>query len=248
MSRTSHSKTRGRFGLMSIAGLVTIAVVAFAVALGLSGAGTASAASSHTVKATADSIEVQPPTNPATVEGCGPNATWNLPADADTDEFDYHTNIDGTDLMVTDQNGNTFPAGPNTSTTPAGSTYDYGLASDSAPACPDTSVTPTSPTVTKHPSCSNTYMTVAPSNDEGVIWSPSGQVTLKVGESVTFTASADEGFVIQEGAQTSFPFKNTFDTSHCVVIIVDPGPVPHHTSHHQHHTSSTPGGLPNTGK
>jgi hypothetical protein len=88
-------------------------------------------------------------------------------------------------------------------------------------------VTPAAPTATQ-PSCSNTYMTVSHSSQEGVVWNYN-QVTLKVGESVTFTASPAEGYAFPAGAKVSWSFTNDFNTKPCQpVVIIDHGPKGHH--------------------
>jgi hypothetical protein len=78
----------------------------------------------------------------------------------------------------------------------------------------DKEVTPAQPTATT-PSCEMPNMTVTPSSQEGVVWSPSGPTVLEPGESVTYTATPDDEYVFPEGAQTSWEYTNTFDVEEC---------------------------------
>lgn len=195
------SKGQMRRGLiMLLAALVMVAVSAIFI-------GSATAAAGDTV--------VQVPPNPATIDDpCGPdNATWILPANADTDQFDY--SLRDNHVYVRDTNfGEVFPDGQYVAGDPT--LHDYGTPPDSgAPCAPDpTPVTPTAPSASQ-PSCDNQVETVTPSSQDGVIWDPSGTTNLNPGQSVTYTALAAEGYVIEDGAQTSFPFHNTFDNSTC---------------------------------
>jgi hypothetical protein len=84
-----------------------------------------------------DKNVVQVPPNPASVnDPCGPdNATWDIPADADTDVFDFKLGgTDGDHLIVDIISGlDEFPDGS--------TTHDYGVAPDSGIACtPETVV------------------------------------------------------------------------------------------------------------
>lgn len=76
------------------------------------------------------------------------------------------------------------------------------------------SVTPVAPTTTA-PSCQTPDETVTPSTQAGVIWTPSGTTTLHPGDSVTYVATPDKGYVFPHGAQTSFTVTNTFDPQTC---------------------------------
>ncbi|MGH7241424.1 MAG: hypothetical protein ACREGB_03960 [Candidatus Saccharimonadales bacterium] len=146
------------------------------------------------------------PAQPGVTNPPGPNnATWNVPASTSTLKW---TDVNG-DLVVTIVASNTtFPDGS--------TTHDYGVAPD-----PDkagggggsTSVTPAAPSATQ-PSCKHTYETVTPSNQAGVNWNHN-QVTLKVGESVKFTASPAKGFKFPSGAKASWSFTNDFNTKAC---------------------------------
>jgi hypothetical protein len=97
-----------------------------------------------------------------------------------------------------------------------------------APAGPS-QVTPAAPTTTQ-PSCNDPNETVTPSNQAGVIWSPTGSTTLKPGESVTYTASPANGYTFPNGVQTSFSATNTFDPRTCPTPTSPPPTSPPPTS------------------
>jgi hypothetical protein len=80
--------------------------------------------------------------------------------------------------------------------------------------CESTKVTPTAPTSTEA-SCQHPNITITPPRITGVVWSPTGSTVLKPGESITYTASAAQGYELSENAQTSWDFTNDFDTSNC---------------------------------
>ena len=84
-----------------------------------------------------DKNVVQVPSNPASVnDPCGPdNATWEIPADADTDVFDFKLGGTNGDHLIVDiiSGLDEFPDGS--------TTHDYGVAPDSGEACaPETVV------------------------------------------------------------------------------------------------------------
>lgn len=105
-------------------------------------------------------------------------------------------------------NGYTFPQGAQTSFTES-NTFDPQTCQQ-----PPISVTPVAPTTTA-PSCQTPDETVTPSTQAGVIWTPSGTTTLHPGDSVTYVATPDKGYVFPHGAQTSFTVTNTFDPQTC---------------------------------
>ena len=122
------------------------------------------------------------------------------------------------------EDGYTFPDERSSVTFPA--------PEDSNEPCPPETktVTPAAPQATQ-PSCDTTvFVTVTPSNQEGVVWDPSGKTILKPGESVTYTASPAEGYEFPKDAQKSWTFENTFSET-ClgpppVVTTDDPTPKP----------------------
>ncbi len=177
------------------------------------------------------------PATPTANDPCGPNnATWNVPADTDT----LHWAVSDAGHLVVSivADDVTFSDGT--------LMHDYGVAPDSNQVClpGDQTVTPVSPTATQ-PSCEDSTVTVTPSSQDGVIWDPSASTTLNPGDSVTYTASAAEGFVLAGDIQTSWSFSNTFDTDTCVILgpppVVITEPVPG-TSH-----NPVPTTLPDTG-
>jgi hypothetical protein len=83
-------------------------------------------------------------------------------------------------------------------------------------------VTPRAPTATI-PTCATPTMTVTlPTGPEGVIYPPSGPLTLAPTESVTITPTAAEGYVLAEGSGP-VTITNTFDPSVCTDdVLVTP--------------------------
>lgn len=86
-----------------------------------------------------------------------------------------------------------------------------------------TEVAPTPPVATE-PTCQNPDIVVTPPVIAGIIWNHTA-TTLKVGESVTFTATADtaNNYVLKAGAQTEWHFTNDFNGSECPSKTVTPG-------------------------
>lgn len=165
-----------------------------------------------------ESTVIDVPPAPGVANPPGPdNATWNVPSNDST--FAWSVDGNGHLIVTIVADNTTFPDGS--------TTHDYGVAPDSEQSGV-TQVTPASPSATQ-PTCKHRSMKVTPSSQAGVTWSPAGPVTLKVGESVTFTASPAQGYVFPQGAKVSWSFTNNFNTKACQpVIIVDPGPPPHH--------------------
>jgi hypothetical protein len=227
LSRTKKHKVKLRFRLKSMIWqhklLVSAAVLSLTASSIMFAAGQASATQDDEHKVTI-CHRTKSVSNPYTQNSVNfDSATGELKDNGDGD----HTSHTG---PVWDAN-TTYPAPHNGDqwgdiippyTWDGGGHYD-GLNWDAAgqaiwnndcnPTTSTDTVTPLAPTATQ-PTCANTYMTVSHSDQEGVVWNYN-QVTLKVGESVTFVASPAEGTEFTEGAQTSWSFTNDFDTSKC---------------------------------
>lgn len=65
------------------------------------------------------------------------------------------------------------------------------------------------------PTCNLQTETITPAAITGGTWSPVGTTQLAPGQSVTYTATADDGYAFADGAQTSWTFTNSFDNSGC---------------------------------
>jgi hypothetical protein len=86
-------------------------------------------------------------------------------------------------------------------------------------------VTPAEPTVTKA-SCDNTDVTVTVTDQEGVVYSPKGNIVLKPGDSVTVKATPADGYTFPDGAKATWSFTNDFNPATCTppdVVVTVPG-------------------------
>lgn len=98
----------------------------------------------------------------------------------------------------------------------AGGTHEWTFKNDFDPATckqSEATATATAPTPTT-PACASQSVTVTLPTTTGVIYTPSGSLSLAPGESVTVTASAAAGYTLAEGTH-EWAFKNDLDPATC---------------------------------